>query len=65
MRRRKRRRRSGWPFKMSLRRKRRRRRRSRTVEKGLRGRKITLFFFYKNRVYKNINLRFAENLRTF
>ena len=21
-------------------------------------------FFYKNRVYKNINLRFAENLRT-
>ena len=22
-------------------------------------------FFYKNRVYKNINLRFAENLRTF
>ena len=25
----------------------------------------TLFFFYKNRVYKNINLRFAKNLRTF
>ena len=25
----------------------------------------TLFFFHKNGVYKNINLRFAENLRTF
>ena len=25
----------------------------------------TLSTLYKNRVYKNINLRFAENLRTF